>query len=273
MSLTLMYITNNCKVAVIAERAGIDRIFIDLEVIGKKERQQNVDSVKSDHKISDIEVLRGVLNRSKILVRINPLHSHSKNEIDSVIGNGAEIIMLPMWRTVDQVKYFVDLVRGRAKTMLLLETIDAEKNIGKVLTSCNIDEIHIGLNDLHLEYKLKFMFQLLASDTFESTIKKIKSKGIPFGFGGIAGLEGGLISGKIIIAEHYRLKSTMAIVSRSFCNTDKISDMESIENIFINGINEIRKYEQHLQMQSESFFEDNRRIMIEQINEIVKCKS
>ena len=37
--LKLMYITNNVDVAKIAENNGVDRIFVDLEVIGKKERQ------------------------------------------------------------------------------------------------------------------------------------------------------------------------------------------------------------------------------------------
>ena len=33
--LKLMYITNNVDVAKIAENSGVDRIFVDLEVIGK----------------------------------------------------------------------------------------------------------------------------------------------------------------------------------------------------------------------------------------------
>lgn len=33
----LMFITNNIEVAQIAERAGVDRIFIDLETVGKQE--------------------------------------------------------------------------------------------------------------------------------------------------------------------------------------------------------------------------------------------
>lgn len=37
--LKLMYITNQSDVAKIADENGVDRIFIDLEKIGKKERQ------------------------------------------------------------------------------------------------------------------------------------------------------------------------------------------------------------------------------------------
>jgi len=37
MSLKLMYITNNLSVAQIAQDAGVDRIWIDLETLGKEE--------------------------------------------------------------------------------------------------------------------------------------------------------------------------------------------------------------------------------------------
>ena len=39
MSLKLMYITNQPEIAQIAESAGVDRIFVDLEYIGKSDRQ------------------------------------------------------------------------------------------------------------------------------------------------------------------------------------------------------------------------------------------
>ena len=40
MPLKLMYITNRPDVAKIAEENGVDRIFVDMEYIGKAERQQ-----------------------------------------------------------------------------------------------------------------------------------------------------------------------------------------------------------------------------------------
>ena len=39
MSLKLMYVTNRQDVALIAQNAGVDRIFIDMEYIGKDLRQ------------------------------------------------------------------------------------------------------------------------------------------------------------------------------------------------------------------------------------------
>ena len=53
MPLKLMYITNDLQVALIAQKYGVDRIWIDLETKGKEERQKGRNSVKSQHKVED----------------------------------------------------------------------------------------------------------------------------------------------------------------------------------------------------------------------------
>ena len=123
-----MYITNSPNVAAIAQRYGVDWIFVDLETLGKEERQRDMNTVKSHHKIQDIADIKPILTTSKLLVRINPIHDNSKNEIDKVINNGADIVMLPMWKTVDDVARFLEYVNGRCKTLLLLETKEACEN-------------------------------------------------------------------------------------------------------------------------------------------------
>ena len=47
MSLKLMYITNSPRIAEIAENVGVDRIFVDMEYIGKSERQGGMDTAYS----------------------------------------------------------------------------------------------------------------------------------------------------------------------------------------------------------------------------------
>ena len=73
MPLKLMYITNRPDVALIAEQNGVDRIFVDMEYIGKAERQGNLDTVKNHHTIQDVSALRKVLMQSELLVRVNPI--------------------------------------------------------------------------------------------------------------------------------------------------------------------------------------------------------
>ena len=48
MALQLMYITNNPQIAKIADDTGVDRIWIDLEQLGKEERQKGMNTVKSE---------------------------------------------------------------------------------------------------------------------------------------------------------------------------------------------------------------------------------
>ena len=275
MALKLMYITNKPAVAKIAESVGIDWIFIDMEFIGKDSRQGGLDTVQNHHTVEDVKNIKKAISKSKLLVRVNPIHEalpnypSSKDEIDAVIEAGADILMLPFFKTVEEVKTFVSLVGGRAKTLPLVETVEAESLIDEMLEIPGIDMVHIGLNDLHLEKGMKFMFQLLADGTVDKLAEKIKAKGIPFGFGGLAQLNSGMLSGDKVLKEHYRLGSTMVIVSRSFCNTDVITDMDEVSRIFHKGIKEIRDLESEIQNETEMFFEKNHKLVIESVNKII----
>lgn len=102
------------------------------------------------------------------------------------------------------------------------------------------------------------MFELLADGTVEMLCNKFKAKGIPYGFGGIAQLGQGDLPAEYVIAEHYRLGSSMAILSRSFCNVNKIDNIKTVKDVFGRGVNEIRNYEHKLELKDMSFFEHNR---------------
>ena len=269
MAIKLMYIANEPNIAHIAEKNGVDRIFVDLEVRNKAKRQKNIDSVKSHHCLNDINMIKDTLTTAELLVRSNAMYEGSQKEINEIVSRGADIVMLPMWETIDDAKRFRDYIDGRAKVMLLLETIPAEKSLDEVLELDGIDEILIGLNDLHLQYKLKFLFELLANGKIDELMNKMVAKGLPCGFGGIASLDKGMISGRNILAEHYRLHSSMAILSRSFCDTSKIKDEEEIEEIFRQGILDIRDFEEFLTKQNEEYFEVNHQEVIRKTNEII----
>lgn len=271
MSLQMMYITNNPQIARLAEKYSVDRIWVDLEQIGKKERQGGMNTVQSTHTIEDVQVIRNSIEgKAKLQVRVNPIYDGSKAEIDKVLKYGADIIMLPFFSTTKEVVQFVDMVAGRARTCLLLETVGAEKNLDGILEIPGIDEIHIGLNDLHLQYHMNFMFELLSNGKVEEICNKIKGKGIPYGFGGIAKLDEGMLPARHIIAEHYRLGSTMAILSRSFYDSWIADDMEEVERTFKYGLGEIREYEKRLEKESDAFFEHNRKVVQEEVESILK---
>ena len=270
MFLKLMYITNSVDVALIAEKYGVDRIWIDLETLGKQERQGHIDSVKSKHSINDIKKISPKLTKSEMLVRVNPINPCSKEEIDKVIEAGADIIMLPMWKSLDDVKNFLTIVDKRVKTTLLLETKEAVECLDEVLENGGFDEIHIGLNDLHLSYHLKFMFELLANGTVEKICNKIKNYNIPYGFGGVARLGEGTLPAEKIIMEHYRLGSSRAILSRSFCNVDKTASLDEVKEILKENMKTQRLFEEKVMKMSKKDFENNKDELSNCVEKIVK---
>ncbi len=257
MALELMYITNSPEVALIAEKNGVARIWIDLEILGKEERQKNLDSVKSHHTIKDVQIISKALTKSECMVRINPWNENSLQEIEDVISAGAERIMLPMWKSASEVDSFLRAVDKRVSTTLLLETKEGAECLDEILSNPLIDEIHIGLNDLHLSYGLTFMFELLSNGVVEKLCCKIKKAGIKFGFGGVARIGEGMLLSEKIIMEHYRLGSTRAILSRSFCNVEKTTSLEEIEKIFSENMKSLREYEKTLTNVSDIEFNRN----------------
>ncbi len=269
--LKLMYITNDPAVARIAVDAGVGIVFIDMEVLGKTERQGGMDTVQSHHVPKDIARVRAAIGRSaEILARVNPLNPESQNEIDASLANGADVIMLPMWRTADDLRQFVKMVGGRAKTMPLLETKEAVEALPEALTVDGIDRMHIGLNDLHLSYHRKFLFELLADGTVEKLCELLRDADIPYGFGGIGRPGFGTLPAEYILGEHARLGSRFVILSRSFCNTNMTSDLESIQQIFRDGVADIRRVEQICASWTAEQFEENRLRVASRVEDIVK---
>ena len=280
--LKLMYITKRPKIARIAETAGIDWIFVDMEFIGKDARQGGLDTVQNHHTVQDVANICNAVKKSKVLVRVNPIHNvlpeypSSEEEIDSVIKAGADIVMLPYFKTVEDVRRFLVAVESSSnkygknvKTCLLVETAEAALLLDDILELQGIDMVHLGLNDLHLALGMNFMFELLADGTVDRLVTKIKAKGIPFGFGGIATLTGGIVPGSMILKEHYRLGSSMVIVSRSFCNTDKIKNLDEVKRIFFKGIADIRKLENEAANVA-NYFSNNRKSVVQSIYNFIK---
>lgn len=275
LALNLMYITNDPAVSTIAQESGVDRIFVDMEYIGKQDRQGGMDTVQLHHTIEDIRRIKAGMTSARLLVRCNPIHDKSEGspgseaEIDAIIQSGADIVMLPYFKNAGQVRRFLDCVRGRCRAMLLLETPEAAENADEILDIPGIDEVLIGLNDLSLGYGRRFMFELLADGTVEALCRKCARRGIPYGFGGIASLGKGMLPAEYVIQEHYRLGSGCAILSRSFCDVNRMKDLEQIRERFIGGVRAIRDYEVVCRDNPQNY-ETNRRELVRIVDEIVE---
>ncbi|MCB8838905.1 aldolase/citrate lyase family protein [Aurantimonas sp. VKM B-3413] len=214
----LTFITNDRFQAAAADAAGVDRVGVDLETLGKSVRQSGLDTRLSYHSISDLQRVSQVLSRSDAFVRINPINSQSDQEIESVLEAGAKVIMLPYFTSPTEVAHFIDLVRARARTILLVETKPALERIDKILDIPGVDEIMAGLNDLRIQLRLRSHFEVLVSEALSRLARAVNDAGLPFSVGGLARPDDGNLPypPDLVIAQYPRLDASGAWLSRSF---------------------------------------------------------
>lgn len=219
----LTLITNDPALAGRADRAGVDVIGVDTERLNKSARQGHIrDARISDHELSDLKRLATEVRAAALFARLNPLHDGSKDEIENAVANGASVLMLPYFSSTREVEGFVRLVDGRAKVVLLLETAAAVVRLHDILAVAGIDEVMVGLNDLHLSMAVANHFELVASDLMTTISDQVRACGLRFGFGGLArAFDDRLpVPSDLVMAQHARLSSTSSWISRSLFGSD-----------------------------------------------------
>jgi hypothetical protein len=97
-----------------------------------------------------------------------------------------------------------------------METVGALASFESWVDTPGIDEVHVGLNDLHLEQNLDFMFEPLANGQIDGLAAALRERHIPFGIGGVARVGEGTLPAELVLTEHARLGATAAILSRAF---------------------------------------------------------
>lgn len=210
-------ITGDPSLAAEAEAAGVTRLMVDLESIGKKERQASRNTFISAHRKEDIANVRAAIKKSELIVRINPWHAGSPAEVKDAVKGGADFVMLPMITDLVQLDAASRALRGRAKLLPLVETAYSMAHIEAIAARPDVPEIYIGLNDLHLSLGLAYLFEPLSLGFVDWMAERIRAKGKAFGFGGIGALEGGgELPAELILSEHARLGSTCVILSSRF---------------------------------------------------------
>lgn len=214
----LTLITDDPGLAASADRAGIDGIGPDLEQLGKTERQSGLDTRLSQHKIDDVAKVGRVLTRAKLFTRVNPVNACTAAELDAVIARGARLLMLPFFRTADEVETFVHLVDGRASVVLLVETASAVVRLREILAVAGISEIMVGLNDLRVELAVNNPFEVLASPVLDTIAREVHNAKLLFSVGGVGRPDDRSlpIPVELVFAQFPRLGATGAWLSRSF---------------------------------------------------------
>lgn len=218
----LTLITNDPTLAQRADRAGVDRVGIDLERLGKADRQRGLASRLSEHTTDDLAAVAASLQRAELFVRVNPLNADTPDEVETVLRFGAKVLMLPYFRTVSEVETFVRVVDGRASVMILVETAAALVRIRDILAVPGIDEMMVGLNDLSLDLGADDRFEVLASPLLDLLASEARRAKTPYSFGGVARVDDQClpIAADLVLAQYPRLGATGAWISRSFLSRE-----------------------------------------------------
>lgn len=212
-----MLITVVPDIARYAQESGVDTLFIDMETRGKAERQGHLDTHKSAHTYADVARIAAVLTKAELLVRINPPWEGTSAEVDAAIDAGAQRLMLPMFRHIAEVDIFKRDVAGRVPVTLLVETAASLARLPLILPLLEPeDRVHFGLNDLCLDMKLDFLFEVLGGRLLDGPASFCREAGVPFGIGGVGCIGQGLVPAEWILSEHVRLGSEWVILSRAF---------------------------------------------------------
>jgi hypothetical protein len=220
--------TNDPALAARADAAGVDRIGLDLETLGKHERQKGLATWISPHRADQLPALRKAIARGKLFCRTNPINPDSKREIDELIAYGVEVLMVPMFTTPQEVERFVRYIDGRAEVVTLLENRTAGDCVEEIVRVAGIDNVHIGLNDLTLSLKMTNRFAVMATPLMDRIASAVLGAGIRFGVGGVGRVLVGdvdklPIPSDLIYAQYPRLGATAALISRAFFGGDPAS--------------------------------------------------
>ncbi len=209
-------ISNHPIVWEFCNQNSIDYLMIDLETKDKLNRQANLSTWISDHTIQDIQLAKSHLKSTKLIVRINPIHSESEDEINRVLECKPDIIMLPYFSTIEEVEMFQKFINQRSDVAYLFETLRSISLLKHVTLKYPSAFNYLGLNDLSITMKIPFLFQVLQTRLidFFSIINKVNQ--IQFGFGGIGYNDKSVVSPKLIYAKHLNFGSNHVILSREF---------------------------------------------------------
>ena len=218
----LTLFTNDPALARRADAAGIDRIGPDLERGAKALRQDPSERWISNHQEQDLSAIVDNLSQAKAFCRTSAPNDGLKDQVNRVISLGAKVVMLPYFLELGDVVRFVEYVNGRANVVLLVETAAAAARIHDIVRLDGVDEIHVGLNDLYLSFRLNDQLEAMASPVLKMISDTTREAGLPFGFGGIGryGDSRLPVASDLVYAQHPRLGSTRALVSRVFFGSD-----------------------------------------------------
>ncbi len=220
-----------------AVAAGIDSVIVDWESLNKEQRQALADTQINYDTLEDLRRVRAC-TEAKVICRINGYGTTTAEEVAQAVQAGADEILLPMVRTLEEVETVLDWVGGRCGVGILVETVAALELAGK-LARLPLSRVYTGLNDLAIERNTPNIFTALVDGTVEN-IRPFFT--VPFGFGGLTLPERGHpIPCRLLIAEMVRLGCHYSFLRRSFHRDIRGRDMAAEIRRLLGAMKEARQ--------------------------------
>ena len=215
---------------------------MDFEWRGKVLRQVNFK--RESLVFSDIKKFKKIAGGNLKAIRVNPIsYPETLKEIDFAINTGYEYIILPYFKTLQEVELFLSLLEGsKVKPILLVETKEAFFQLDE-LVKYNVWAYHLGLTDLSLDLKKEFLLDLYFDGTVEKFVKTMKNYNKRFGIGGVAPVDRGIIPGREILKILIELGANQVFLSSDFYKL-----LESDPKLYFFELERVLNLEKELKM-------------------------
>ncbi|WP_448593148.1 aldolase/citrate lyase family protein [Thermoflexus hugenholtzii] len=196
----------------LAVAGGAAGVVVDWEHIGKAERQAGFDTQINHDTPEDLQRVRACTT-ARVLCRINAFGPWTQKEIEAAVQAGADEILLPMVRSVEEVEQALEWIGGRCGLGILIETREAVA-ICERLARLPLTRAYLGLHDLAIERRTPNPFRAIS----DGIVERVRSAfPIPFGFAGLTLPDRGFpIPCRLLIAEMARLGCSFSFLRRSF---------------------------------------------------------
>jgi hypothetical protein len=177
---------NNVTEALCAEHAGFSGVVVDWEIPDETGRQVNLEIHHSNLDLVLGEVSAAI--NCPVMCRVNKYSDKTAAEVARALSQGANNILLPMVRKFEHGLDFKNIISGKAKWGLMIETPEALE-IAQQLAELEPDFVYVGLFDLMYTREREHLFEPLING--EVTALRRQFHHVQFGVAGLTVIDRG----------------------------------------------------------------------------------
>ena len=195
--------------------AGACGVVVDWERRGKGARQAGADTQINADTPRDLAAVRAA-QAGTVLCRVNRWSRWTPAEVELAVSLGADEILLPMVRRPHEVDEALEVVAGRCRLGILVETTEAVRRVDE-LVERPLGRIYVGLNDLMIDRGGGSLFLALVDGTVDRVAAAAAGAGIAFGVAGLTLPEAGRpVPCRLLLGALARAGASFTFLRRSF---------------------------------------------------------